>query len=68
MEYNISHCQVSEDEQKEVFDAMKSFPSGHAQVACFTATFLIVSLISILEHAALYVDDECRQLNIDRPR
>ena len=47
VEYNISHCQVSENEQKEVFDAMKSFPSGHAQVACFTAAFLIVSIIII---------------------
>ena len=55
VEYNISLCQVSEDEQKEVFDAMKSFPSGHAQVACFTATFLIVSSISLS-----MIDDDCQ--------
>jgi len=53
VEYNISHCQVSEDEQKEVFDAMKSFPSGHAQVACFTAAFLIVYLEHRLEVGSL---------------
>ena len=46
VEYNISHCQVPEEEQEELFDAMKSFPSGHAQLACFTATFLIVSFLS----------------------
>ena len=42
--YNISQCEVRPEDQDEVFDAMKSFPSGHAQIACFTATFLIVSL------------------------
>ena len=26
-----------------MLDAMKSFPSGHAQISCFTAVFLIVS-------------------------
>ena len=40
--YNISQCRVKTEDQDEVFDAMKSFPSGHAQIACFTATFLIV--------------------------
>ena len=44
MEYNISQCQVPEDHHKEVFDAMKSFPSGHAQIACFTSAFIIVSV------------------------
>jgi len=44
VEYNISHCQVPEEELEELFDAMKSFPSGHAQLACFTATFLIIYL------------------------
>ena len=43
--YNISQCQVEPEDQDEVFDAMKSFPSGHAQIACFTATFLIVSSV-----------------------
>ena len=41
--FNISQCQAAAQDQDEVFDAMKSFPSGHAQVACFTSTFLIVS-------------------------
>lgn len=53
VEFNISHCQVSEDEEKEVFDAMKSFPSGHAQVACFTAVFLIVYLERRLDVGSL---------------
>ena len=43
MAFNISQCQAAAEDQDEVFDAMKSFPSGHAQIACFTATFLIVS-------------------------
>ena len=51
--YNISQCEVRPEDQDEVFDAMKSFPSGHAQIACFTATFLIVSLslsLSLFHH------------------
>lgn len=44
VQYNISHCQVAPEDQGEVLDAMKSFPSGHAQISCFTAVFLIVHL------------------------
>jgi len=44
VEYDISLCQVTEEHHKEVFDAMKSFPSGHAQIACFTSAFLIIYL------------------------
>ena len=34
---------MAPEDQGEVLDAMKSFPSGHAQISCFTAVFLIVS-------------------------
>jgi len=38
----FSASQCLSPNMREVFDSMKSFPSGHAQLATFTAAFLIV--------------------------
>lgn len=43
VQFNMSLCQA-EDDQKRINDAMKSFPSGHTQLSCFSAVFTIVSL------------------------
>ena len=40
---DFSLCQGYDDDPKSVADAMKSFPSGHAQMSCFAAAFAIVS-------------------------
>ena len=46
---DLSLCGAAEDDPEAVFDVMKSFPSGHAQMSSFTASFLIVrSLIKQL--------------------
>lgn len=39
---DLSLCGAAEDDPEAVFDVMKSFPSGHAQMSSFTASFLIV--------------------------
>ena len=40
---DISLCHGFEEDPDSVSDAMKSFPSGHAQMSCFAAAFIIVS-------------------------
>ena len=40
---DISLCHGFEKDPDSVSDAMKSFPSGHAQMSCFAAAFIIVS-------------------------
>jgi len=39
--FNISMC-TAEVEERRLHDSMKSFPSGHAQLSCFTAVFVMV--------------------------
>jgi len=41
---DLSLCQGYEDDPDSVTDAIKSFPSGHAQISCFAAAFTIVYL------------------------
>ena len=41
--YDPQLCQCSTTDPDSVSDAMKSFPSGHAQMSAFTAAFCIVS-------------------------
>ena len=43
VDIDISLCQGYEHDPDSVYDAIKSFPSGHAQVSCFAAAFTIVS-------------------------
>ena len=40
---DISLCHGVKEDPDLVSDAMKSFPSGHAQMSCFAAAFIIVS-------------------------
>ena len=40
---DLTLCQGYEDDPDSVTDAIKSFPSGHAQISCFAAAFTIVS-------------------------
>ena len=40
---NLTLCKGYEDNPDSVTDAIKSFPSGHAQISCFAAAFTIVS-------------------------
>ena len=40
---DITLCHGFEEDPDIVSDAMKSFPSGHAQLSCFAAAFIIVS-------------------------
>ena len=42
VDIDISLCQGYGDDPDSVYDAIKSFPSGHAQVSCFAAAFTIV--------------------------
>ena len=44
---DISLCQGANDHPHSVSDAMKSFPSGYAQMSCFAAAFIIVRICSI---------------------
>lgn len=44
VDIDISLCQGYGDDPDSVYDAIKSFPSGHAQVSCFAAAFTIVYL------------------------
>ena len=43
--FSLNLCQNSKNvsANKDIYDAMKSFPSGHAQLSCFAAAFTIVS-------------------------
>jgi len=41
VQFEISLCQ-GDVEMKEIHDAMKSFPSGHAQLSWFAAVFIII--------------------------
>ena len=41
---DLSLCQGFEEDPDAVLDAMKSFPSGHAQLSGFAAAFIIISL------------------------
>ena len=45
---DISLCHGFEEDPDSVSDAMKSFPSGHAQMSCFAAAFTIVSFSLLL--------------------
>ena len=40
---DILLCHGFEEDPDSVSDAMKSFPSGNAQMSCFAAAFTIVS-------------------------
>jgi len=49
VEFNPEMCRSSNERYhnhlaspRKMYDSMKSFPSGHAQMACFTATFIII--------------------------
>ena len=44
---DISLCHGFEKDPDSVSDAMKSFPSGHAQMSCFAAAFIIVSFVCL---------------------
>jgi len=41
IQFSITLCQSGQS-TKAIYDAMKSFPSGHAQLACFSAAFASV--------------------------
>ena len=47
VKFNVDLCTASNDPDNGVprplFDAVRSFPSGHAQLSCFAAVFGIVS-------------------------
>eukprot|EP00090_Calanus_glacialis_P014920 TRINITY_DN23794_c0_g1_i1.p1 TRINITY_DN23794_c0_g1~~TRINITY_DN23794_c0_g1_i1.p1 ORF type:complete len:186 (+),score=29.52 TRINITY_DN23794_c0_g1_i1:96-653(+) len=44
IKFSLALCQNSKNvsAHKDIYDAMKSFPSGHAQLSCFAAAFAIV--------------------------
>jgi hypothetical protein len=46
IKFSLALCQNSKNvsAHKDIYDAMKSFPSGHAQLSCFAAAFAIVSV------------------------
>lgn len=47
VDFQLEDCVGEEggrERVREVYDAFKSFPSGHAQLSCFTAAFLMVYL------------------------
>ena len=50
IDYESSLCQGFVNDPDSVSDAMKSFPSGHAQMSAFTATFVIVSCLIFFCH------------------
>lgn len=58
VDIDYSLCRGSDDDPKSVSDAMKSFPSGHAQMSCFAAAYVIVYLSARLHtthsHLAKY--------------
>jgi len=41
VQFDISMC-TSEVDERRLHDSMKSFPSGHAQLSCFAAVFVMV--------------------------
>ena len=43
---DISLCNGFEEDPDSVSEAMKSFPSGHAQMSCFAAAYTIVSFLT----------------------
>jgi len=55
IDYDPSLCQGSVDDPDSVSDAMKSFPSGHAQMSAFTAAFVIVYLNARLHTTHSYL-------------
>ena len=52
---DLSLCQGFEEDPDAVLDAMKSFPSGHAQMSGFGAAFAIVSLWLLVLCVTLFV-------------
>ena len=42
VQIDLSLCEAAEDDPEAFFDALKSFPSGHAQISSYTASFLAV--------------------------
>ena len=44
---DITLCHGFEEDPDIVSDAMKSFPSGYAQMSCFAAAFIIVRICLI---------------------
>ena len=63
---NASFCQTSENDFLALSDSMKSFPSGHAQLAFCCAAFFIVSWIwtrqKVLKVAISQAKDDDRKL------
>jgi len=52
---NLTLCKGYEDNPDSVTDAIKSFPSGHAQISCFAAAFTIVYLYVRLDTRNSYL-------------
>ena len=51
---DISLCHGVEEDPDSVSDAIKSFPSGHAQMSCFAAAFAIVSFYLLVSFVQLF--------------
>ena len=43
---DLSLCWAADGDPNAVFDALKSFPSGHAQISSFAASYIMVNFIA----------------------